>query len=121
MNSETIVALRTRGRGVVVKTPSKVPEVVQYIQQKYSTASFLDAENPEDMGYIRMILGMKNLGVVVINNAQSMPTSLLEDYSDWMKLMADEGEPTVKIVLLGPVVATLLRRSPDLALRMTVL
>ena len=124
---DLVVAIRSRGRSVVIETKSK-DEIAPLLEKTLSNLGLhghqvLDSSNPEDLAYIELLPGMKSLGTIVIENAQHLPQPLMDEFGSWMKLMADDDDHTTKIIMIGhPGVANaLLRDNSDLGSRMTTL
>ncbi len=116
-----LVGLRTPGRGVVIEGPSgigKTTAVERALQalKLTGTALTLSARKPEDVELISALPGIRDAGVVVIDDFHRLPVDLKAEIADYLKTLADEGRREVKLIVVGINRAgdTLVSLAPDL-------
>lgn len=120
------VAIRTPGRCVVVEGPSgigKTSSVTRILEElKIEGVTFLSARRPGDLEYIHMLPELTKFGVVIIDDFHRLEDELKGRISDFMKLLADEGEDHSKLILIGINKAgdRLVQHGSDVGLRIDV-
>ncbi len=101
-----IVALRTKGRCIVVEGPSGIGKttcIQKAIEELYlnNTVCKLSARKSEDREFIQILPEMKNIGIVVVDDFHILPDNLKSSIADYMKVLADEERENDKIILIG--------------------
>jgi hypothetical protein len=99
------VALRTPGRGVVIEGPSgigKSTAVSRLLADSGAeTAAFLSARREADVEYIEALPGMERFGLVVVDDFHRLDDGTRRRLADLLKLLADNEDPTRKVVIIG--------------------
>lgn len=100
------VALRTKGRCVVLEGPSGIGKTtcVKRISAELEQGTpilFLSARNPDDVEMIKELPSMGAVGTVVIDDFHRLDSDIKSGLSDFMKLLADESNETSKLILIG--------------------
>ncbi len=123
-----LVALRTPGRGVVVEGPSKIGKTtaVNRVLRELGledSAMTLKARKASDVEFIKSLPEMDNIGTVVIDDFHRLDTEGRVAISDYLKLLADQGDETSKIVIIGINKAgeSLISLAPDLGGRIEII
>lgn len=117
---KTKVALRSKGRGVVVEGPSGIGKttcIKKVMEENKTNATFLSARIPKDIEYIELVLcSPKNNGIVIIDDFHLLPDEIKQGFSDLLKVLADENSDDTKLVLIGINKAgeSLVQLAPDL-------
>lgn len=119
--TKLIVALRTKGRGLVVEGPSgigKTTSINKAIEEVGLTSSVtsLSARKKEDVEMIQLLPEFSDMGIVVVDDFHVLPNEIKKDLSDFMKTLADEDVVSSKLILIGINKAgdSLISFSPDL-------
>lgn len=103
--TKTKVALRTKGRGLVIEGPSGIGKTtcIQKILEDINLqAAFLSARKSEDIELIKLLTeDPKNWGVVIIDDFHYLSIQLKNQLSDILKVLADESREDIKLVLIG--------------------
>lgn len=121
------VALRTRGKCVVIEGPSgigKTTAVNKAISElDLSCIRCLSARKKSDHSYIEQIRTGAFSGTVIIDDFHRLDSCTKEDISNVMKYLADEGILDKKIIVIGinRVGNTLVKFSPDLNNRISTI
>jgi hypothetical protein len=123
-----LVALRSRGRGVVVEGPSGIGKSTAVdralAELGMSDVTRLSARVPADVDYIALLPEIVGgFGVVVIDDFHRLPHTLREQIADLLKALADREETHSKLVIIGINDAgkSLIQSAPDLANRIDVI
>ncbi|MBM4557995.1 TIR domain-containing protein [Rhodococcus hoagii] len=118
------VALRTRGRGVIIEGPSgigKSTAVVTSLRdlEMDQHVTQLSARSLSDLEMIRELPNMDNFGVVVIDDFHRLPVEDQNRIADLLKILADRETEQSKLVIIGinQAGANLISFAPDLANR----
>jgi hypothetical protein len=121
------VAIRTPGRCVVLEGPSgigKTTTVARVIQELGQGSKFLSlsARNPKDIEFITEIPTMGDIGTVIVDDFHRLPLELKQKLSDYMKILADAGNPGSKLILIGINKAgdQLVRFAHDVGMRLDI-
>lgn len=81
---KTKVALRTRGRGVIVEGPSGIGKttcIKKALAEIDMKATMLSARVPDDIEFIKFILqSPENLGVVIIDDFHLLDDTIKKDF-----------------------------------------
>ncbi|BEV45065.1 TIR domain-containing protein [Afipia carboxidovorans] len=100
------VALRTPGRGVVVEGPSGIGKTTAV--RKAATemglgdrAQMLSGRNPDDISLISEIPGIKDAGIVIIDDFHRLDDKIKHSIAEYLKVLADKEDTGSKIVLIG--------------------
>ncbi|ANE45941.1 ATPase [Paenibacillus swuensis] len=100
------VALRTKGRGLVVEGPSgigKTTSIIKAIEElgTGSTVIKLSARKNEDRARIENLPNEKNFGTAIIDDFHRLNDQTKQAIADFMKTLADEDAENSKIVIVG--------------------
>lgn len=100
------VALRTKGRGVVIEGPSGIGKTtsVQQVLAKLGhdeDVKILSGRKRRDVAQIEKILDEEKFGIVVIDDFHKLNDYLKKNLSDLLKTLADEEDEESKLVLVG--------------------
>ncbi|MDH4471744.1 MAG: hypothetical protein QE487_04005 [Fluviicola sp.] len=101
-----IVALRTKGRGLVIEGPSgigKTTSIQKAIEELGLNKNVfkLSARKSEDKEFIKMLPEFKGIGTVIIDDFHILADDLKSAIADYMKVLADEERENDKIILIG--------------------
>ena len=101
-----IVALRTKGRGIVIEGPSgigKTTSIQKAIEELGLNKNVfkLSARKSEDKDFIKMLPEFKDIGTVIIDDFHILTDDLKASIADYMKVLADEERVNDKIILIG--------------------
>lgn len=100
------VALKTRGRGLVIEGPSgigkttSIHKAIEAIGMK-GDAKVLTARRSRDRNFIESIPTGQDWGLVIIDDFHRLDMNLRRKIADYLKVLADEGDETTKLVLIG--------------------
>lgn len=128
--SRLLVALRTKGRGVVIEGPSgigktsAVTKALARIEPAAETAALrLSARRRNDREIIADLPNRENVGVVVIDDFHRLEPDVRLSIADHLKVLADEEREDTKIIVIGINQAgeSLLSFAPDLSGRIEVI
>lgn len=119
--TKLIVALRTKGRGLVVEGPSgigkttSINKAIEEVGLK-GTVTSLSARKKEDVEMIQLLPEFSGIGIVVVDDFHVLPNEIKKELSDFMKTLADEDTVSSKLILIGINKAgdSLISFSPDL-------
>lgn len=121
------VAVRTPGRCVILEGPSgigKTTSVTRVIQQLGKGAEImqLSARKNDDLVMIEALPDMQDIGTVVVDDFHRLSDALKARLSDYMKVLADTGNPNSQLILIGINKAgdQLVRFAPDLGMRIDI-
>ncbi len=123
-----LVALRSKGRGVVVEGPSGigkttcVKQVITRIDPE-NVIKVLSGRKSRDLDEINKILTTENFGTIIIDDFHRLNDSIKKSLSDLLKTLADEESETSKLVLVGinRTGKSLIEYSPDLRNRVDII
>jgi hypothetical protein len=104
--TKLLVSLRTPGRGVVIEGPSGIGKTsaVETAIKKLGTAvnvTKLSARKPADIEYIESLPSLGDVGLVIVDDFHRLEDGTKQHLADYLKTLADEGRPGVKIVAVG--------------------
>lgn len=128
--SRLLVALRTKGRGVVIEGPSgigKTSAVTKALGRLgpdgEEQALRLSARRRDDRDIIAELPHMEGAGVVVIDDFHRLDVDIRLSIADHLKVLADEEREDTKIIVIGINRAgeSLLSFAPDLSGRIEVI
>ena len=118
--TRTKVALRTKGRGVVVEGSSGIGKttcIKRILEETGIQACSLSARIPRDRDRINGIINKpEGAGVVIIDDFHLLDDGTKKALSDLLKVLADEAREDIKLVLIGINRAgeCLIQLAPDL-------
>ena len=101
-----LVALRTKGRSIVIEGPSGIGKTTSVIKA-ISDAGLaervlsLSARKNDDVAFIRDLPRQLPLGTVVIDDFHRLDNDTKKELADLMKTLADEGAAHSKLIVLG--------------------
>ncbi|ORW92530.1 ATPase [Mycolicibacter terrae] len=125
-----LVALRTRGRGVIIEGPSgigktsAVAKAIERLADQLGTSVLpLTARRKEDRELIAELPSIPDAGVVVIDDFHKLDTALRLEIADHLKILADEERGEAKIIVIGINRAgeSLISLAPDLSGRIEII
>ncbi len=104
--SKILVALRTKGRCLVVEGPSgigKTTSVIKVIEELglNKKVTQLTARRKDDIEFIRLLPDFDSLGTVIIDDFHLLEFDLKSSIADYMKVLADEERESDKLILIG--------------------
>jgi hypothetical protein len=100
------VALRSKGRGVVVEGPSGIGKttcVLKVLERlgDNSRIRVLSGRKRRDIAAIEALIDTEDFGTVIIDDFHKLDESLKQNLSDLLKILADEENDKSKLVLVG--------------------
>lgn len=101
------VALRSKGRGVIVEGPSGIGKttcITKAIDELGMDGFILplSSRKIDDLDYIKELPSLGgNLGIVIIDDFHRLPENVKKNLADYMKTLADEETEDTKLVLIG--------------------
>ncbi len=123
-----LVALRTRGRSIIVEGPSgigKTTAVINAIAEAGLSDKViqLSARKPADIVFIKELPDQVPFGTVLVDDFHRLDTDTKRTIADLMKTLADEGAAHSKLIILGIPNAgqSLIQFGKDLANRVEVI
>ncbi|MDM8084358.1 TIR domain-containing protein [Cellulomonas cellasea] len=128
--SRLLVALRTKGRGVVIEGPSgigktsAVTKALARLEPQLTKSTLrLSARRRDDRELIAELPNIESAGVVVIDDFHRLDQTTRLAIADHLKVLADEEREDTKIVVIGINRAgeSLLSFAPDLSGRIEVI
>lgn len=104
--SKILVALRTKGRCLVVEGPSgigKSTSVIKVIEELglNKKVTQLTARKKDDVEFIRLLPEFDSIGTVIIDDFHLLEFNLKSSIADYMKVLADEERGNDKLILIG--------------------
>jgi ATPase family associated with various cellular activities (AAA) len=101
-----LVSLRTPGRGVVVEGPSGIGKTtaVEKVLSELAlgtSVTKLTARNQQDVEYIADLRSLGSVGTVIIDDFHKLDDHVKALVADYLKTLADEENPSVKLVIIG--------------------
>jgi hypothetical protein len=104
--NKIFVALRTKGRCLVVEGPSGIGKttcVIKVIEELSLNKRItqLTARRKDDIEIIKMLPEFDSLGTVIIDDFHLLELDLKSTISDYMKILADEERENDKLILVG--------------------
>lgn len=122
------IALRTPGLPVILEGPSGIGKTTAVRQALEALGLAADAQwlrcrLPREAEIVKALPGTEQIGTFIIDDFHRLAQDDQERLSDHMKIVADAQNEKLKIVLIGinSTGKTLMRFSPDLALRLEIL
>jgi hypothetical protein len=118
-----LVALRTKGRGLIVEGPSGIGKSTAVsralVQLGLGDAQQLSARNPNDVGFIEMLPELEDFGIVVVDDFHVLRDDTRRAIADLLKRLADSEDERSKLIIVGINRAgdSLIEYAPDLANR----
>jgi hypothetical protein len=128
--SRLLIALRTKGRGVVIEGPSgigktsAVTKALGKLGPDWSERALrLSARRQDDRDLIEELPTMQDAGIIVIDDFHRLGVQTRLKIADHLKVLADEEREDTKIVVVGINRAgeSLLSFAPDLSGRIEVI
>lgn len=126
--NDLLVAVRTPGKGIVVEGPSgigKTTSIVKILSQLHLSESttIYSARKVEDREKILMVASGNFSGIAIVDDFHRLDLNIQERISNLMKVLADEGDLTRKIIVIGinKVGDSLITFSPDLNNRISTI
>ena len=100
------IALRTPGRGVVIEGPSGIGKTTSVIKALDSLnlgegVRVLSARKRKDIPLIHKLIKEDDFGIIVIDDFHKLEDNLKKEFSDLLKVLADEGGDESKLILVG--------------------
>jgi hypothetical protein len=121
------VAVRTPGRCLVLEGPSGIGKttVISKATDEVgisSEAIKLSARKKSDLELIAALPDMSDIGTVIVDDFHRLPDAIKARLSDFMKVLADEGNEQSKLILIGINKAgtQLIKFAHDLGMRLDV-
>lgn len=122
------IALRSPGRGVVIEGPSGIGKTTAVENALLSLnmsekVTKLSARRASDVELIEGLPNLGPIGVVVVDDFHKLSDQARSNLADYMKTLADEGDESVKIIILGINRAgeSLIRFASDLVNRVDII
>lgn len=115
------VALRTKGRGLVIEGPSgigkttSVKRALEHLNLE-DNVTYLTSRKKADVKIVEALFEKENIGIVVIDDFHMLSNTNKKNLSDFMKTLADEESESSKLILIGINKAgdSLISFAPDL-------
>lgn len=103
---ELVVSLRTPGRGLVLEGPSgigKTTGVEKALEELGLSprALKLSARRADDVEMIAELPGMKDIGIVIVDDFHRLDEQVKMSIADYMKTLADRETPDSKVIVVG--------------------
>lgn len=124
---EIKVSVRTPGRCLVVEGPSgigKTTTITKVLAELkiIESVTSLSARRPADVEYIDALPDMGDIGTVIVDDFHRLGDATKGKLSDYMKVLADSGDESSKLILIGINKAghQLVKFAHDLGLRIDV-
>lgn len=120
------VAIRTPGRCVILEGPSGIGKttIVARIAEELGNPGImlLSARSADDTALIAELPEMRDIGTIIVDDFHRLDDRTKEKLSDFMKLLADSGDPKSKLILIGINKAGdhLIRFAHDLGMRIDI-
>jgi hypothetical protein len=100
------VSLRTPGRGLVLEGPSgigKTTSVSKALEdlEWSDDVMTLTARSREDREFIPSLPDLGSIGTVIIDDFHRLDEGTKQTIADYMKILADEGDESSKLVIVG--------------------
>jgi hypothetical protein len=121
------VSIRTPGRCMIIEGPSgigkttSITKIIDELGKKNEVIS-LSARRPKDLDFINSLPSIQDIGMVIVDDFHRLPDETKAALSDFMKILADEGDPKSKLILIGINKAgtQLVKFAHDLGMRVDV-
>ena len=104
--SSLVVALRAKGRGVVVEGPSGIGKTT-CVQKALEELGLnkdvykLSARKIGDVDLIESVPEMTNIGTVIVDDFHVLSDTIKAKYANFLKVLADEERENDKVILVG--------------------
>ena len=100
------VALRTKGRGLVIEGPSgigKTTGVTSALNELgvENEVTYLTSRKKKDLEVIESLSTIGEIGIVIIDDFHILSNDTKKNLSDFMKTLADEESKNSKLILIG--------------------
>jgi len=126
--SEIMVSVRTPGRCLVIEGPSGIGKTtsINKVIDELGLVDKVRRLSARRSGDLEVIAGLSNksaIGTVIVDDFHRLSDAIKNTLADFMKLLADEGDATSKLILIGINKAgqQLVKFAPDLGSRIDVL
>lgn len=125
--AEIKVSVRTPGRCIVVEGPSgigkttTIEKVIEELKLEIPVTT-LSARKQDDLEYIAALPGIADAGIVIVDDFHRLSDGVKSQLSDHMKVLADTGSNSSKLILIGINKAgqQLVKFAHDLGMRVDV-
>ncbi|HEX6224355.1 MAG TPA: AAA family ATPase, partial [Chryseolinea sp.] len=104
--NKILVALRTKGRGIVIEGPSGIGKTTS-IQKAIEELGFnksvlkLSARKKDDRELIQALPDLGNIGTVIVDDFHILENDSKSAIADYLKVLADEESENSKLILIG--------------------
>lgn len=99
------VAIRTKGRGLIVEGPSGIGKTTSIInainENNIESYKILSARKPSDVEIISEIPNGDERGLIIVDDFHVLDNSVKKDLSNYLKTLADNEIDDIKLVLIG--------------------
>lgn len=99
------VALRTKGRGLIVEGPSGIGKTTSVIkalhENSIDTYTLLSSRQATDLIKIKSIPNFNIKGHIIVDDFHILPKEVKQNLSDFLKVLADQENEDIKLILIG--------------------
>jgi len=103
--NKLIVAIRTKGRGLIIEGPSGIGKTTSVINALKENGvegyRILSARKPDDINLISEIYKGEVKGLIIIDDFHVLEPIIKESLSNYLKTLADSETEDIKLVLIG--------------------